>query len=74
MVENKMAGETSSAFVGYYAALLYRLTGDAKYGKFAVANVDDEVAAEEKKIASGERPAIAVDSYLTVGASRATSC
>jgi hypothetical protein len=67
MVEDKMAGGDVYAFTGDHAAFLYGLTRDKKYGKFAVSYVDQFVAEEEKKIAKGEAPEVAADSYLHVG-------
>lgn len=61
-------GEPSAyAFEGWYAALLYRVTGEARYADFAVAFADHLVAAEEARIAGGENASVSFDSYLYVG-------
>lgn len=49
------------------AALLGVLTGEARYCAHAVAHSEAFVVEEEALIASGERPAVAFDSYLEVG-------
>jgi hypothetical protein len=67
MVDEQMTGEKQYGFRGSNAALLYRLTGDAKYGKYAVSYVDANVAAEEQRIAKGGDVEAAFDSYLLVG-------
>jgi len=67
MVNAQMGGEKVYSFEGQFAAYLYRVTGDAKYGKYAVSFVDGEVAEDEQKIAKGEKPSAEFDSYLVVG-------
>jgi hypothetical protein len=67
IVDEQLRGEKQYGFRGYYAGFLYRLTGDAKYGKYAVSFIDGAVAAEEQKIAKGQSPDAADDSYLHVG-------
>ena len=58
---------TIYAFRQSDAALVGVLTGDARYCTHAVAQTDALVAAEEARIAGGERAAVAGDSYLEVG-------
>lgn len=61
-------GEPSAyAFEGWYAALLYRVTGEARYADFAVAFADHVVSSEEARIAGGENATVSFDSYLYVG-------
>jgi hypothetical protein len=52
---------------GWQAALVGQLTGDPKYCKFAVAEVDKQVDSATKAIDSGDAPGVADDSYLGVG-------
>lgn len=54
-------------FQAYFAALMYRLTGTASYGNYAVTKAMDFLADEEALINAGQRPTIAGDSYLEVG-------
>ena len=67
MVDSQMGGEKQEEFRGHYAAFLYNLTGDARYATYAVSVVDAFVTGEERKIARGEEPEAAFDSYLLVG-------
>lgn len=54
-------------FQAWFAALMFQISGDAKYADFAVAKVDAMVAAEEALIASGQKASVSGDSYLDVG-------
>lgn len=54
-------------FQAWFAALMFQISGEAKYADFAVSKVDAFVASEEALIASGQRAAVAGDSYLDVG-------
>jgi hypothetical protein len=68
MVNNELATPgTNYAFQGWFAALMYKLTGTASYGTFAVNKVDAFVASEEALINSGQRPQASWDSFLEVG-------
>ncbi|MBI2037411.1 MAG: hypothetical protein HYT15_00555 [Candidatus Magasanikbacteria bacterium] len=68
MVNNELASPgTNYAFQGWFAALMYRLTGTASYGTFAVNKVDTFVNAEMARINAGQRPLVAGDSFLEVG-------
>ncbi|HEX5371914.1 MAG TPA: PKD domain-containing protein [Aquabacterium sp.] len=63
-------GVDTDSMYGYedwFAALLYRVTGETKYRDFAIARADKFVASEEALIASGQRATVAHDSYLYVG-------
>ena len=66
-VDAAVSGSPGYAFAASHAALLHRITGDAKYCDLAVRTVDGEVAEAEAAIAAGRAPAIAGDSYLEVG-------
>lgn len=55
------------AFQAWFAALMFQISGDAKYADFAVAKVDALVAGEEALIASGQKAGVSGDSYLDVG-------
>ncbi len=68
MVNNELSSPgTNYAFQGWFAALMYRLTGETRYATFAINKVDAFVAAEEARIAGGMRPVVAGDSFLEVG-------
>jgi PKD repeat protein len=70
-VDREIAGGlgtyTMYGYEDWYAALLYRVTGETRYRDFAIARAEKSVAAEEALIASGERAAVSHDSYLYVG-------
>jgi hypothetical protein len=67
-VDNEMAQPgTNYGFAAWFAALMYKVTGDTVYADFAISRIDKNVAAEEALIASGERAGVAYDSYLYVG-------
>jgi hypothetical protein len=67
VVDRWMGGADVYAFQTWYAALLGQLTVDGSYCARAVDALDAEVAAEERRIAAGEAPEVAFDSYLYVG-------
>ncbi len=68
MVNNELAAPgTNYAFQGWFAALMYRLTGTASYGTFAVNKIDAFVNSEMALINAGQRPEVAGDSFLEVG-------
>lgn len=68
MVNNELSNPgTNYAFQGWFAALMYRLTGEVRYATFAINKVDAFVAAEEMRISGGMRPQVAGDSFLEVG-------
>lgn len=54
-------------FAAWNGALAGALTGNPKYGAKAVAVVDLQVAQAEARIAAGNAPEVAGDSYLQVG-------
>lgn len=66
-VDSAVAGSPGYAFAASDAALMFRLSGGAKYCKLAVTMVEKQVADAEAAIASGGRPEISGDSYLEVG-------
>lgn len=66
-VDRAVAGNPDYGFTPYDAIIRYSMGGLTKYADFAVAQVDATVASEEAKIAAGQTPAIAGDSYLDVG-------
>jgi len=68
IVDLQLDGGDLYGFQAWYAALVGQLTGDATYCEAAVAQIDAAVRDEESKIAGGDRPAVAFDSYLEVGA------
>ena len=54
-------------FQTWWVALMYQVNGAPAYADFAVSKVDAFVASEEAKIALGQVPTVASDSYLDVG-------
>jgi hypothetical protein len=66
-VDGWVAGTHVYGFQAWNAALLGQLTGDPKYCTRAVAAVDAQVAGDEAKIAAGQQPDVAANSYLHVG-------
>jgi hypothetical protein len=70
-VDSEVAGGvntyTQFGYDDWHSALLYRLTGTASYGDFAVQRVEKMIAAEEAEIAAGNAAGISGDSYLYVG-------
>jgi hypothetical protein len=65
-VDKEMGGEDRYDFQGFFSGFIYLMTGDTKYGDFAVKFVDDFVASEEALIAQNMRPVVSEDSYLHV--------
>ncbi len=68
-VMGELMGRRAYAFQPWYAALMYQLTGEVRYAKYAIAETDKFVASEEEKIARNQRAAVAGDSYLEIGQS-----
>jgi hypothetical protein len=66
-VDQAVAGDPDYGFSATDAAYMFRLTGQPRYGKLAVALVEAQVRAAEAAMAAGKEPAIADDSYLGVG-------
>lgn len=66
-VSAELAGRRAYAFQPWYAALMYQLSGEARYARYAIEETDKFVASEEEKIARNQRAAVAGDSYLEVG-------
>jgi hypothetical protein len=66
-VAAEVQGAKQYLFEPWHAALLGQLTGEERYARFAVAQTDAFVKAEEALIQRGERPLAANDSYLEVG-------
>jgi hypothetical protein len=67
MVDAQLGGADYYAFRASDAALMWQLTGDARYSDYAVNMVEAFVTGEEALIGAGERAAVAGDSYLDVG-------
>ncbi len=67
IVDTQLDGGNIYAFAGWYAALMGQLTGEARYCAAAVAQVDAMVTEDETRIAAGDNPGVAFDSYLEVG-------
>jgi hypothetical protein len=66
-VDAQLDGRDAYAFQPWYAALMFQLTGEERYAKYAIGVVEKYVAAEEEKISRSQRAAVAGDSYLEVG-------
>ncbi len=66
-VENAVAGSPGYDFHAGDAALMFRITRDARYCNLAVALVEQQVLAAETDIAAQRNPDVAGDSYLEVG-------
>ena len=66
-VDQWVGGASLWGFRAWNAALLGQLTGDAKYCTKAVGAVEQQVTAAESKIAAGQNPDVALDSYLEIG-------
>jgi hypothetical protein len=66
-VDGWVSGTEIWGFQVWNAALLGQLTGDPKYCAKAVSAVDAMVKADEAKIAAGQQPEVANNSYLHVG-------
>lgn len=67
VIDSAAAGANIYGFSAHFAALMYQLTGEERYARLAIEMVDKDVAAAEKAIAAGQKPAISGDSYLYVG-------
>jgi len=68
MVDSVVEGGRSVyGFSAADAALMYQLTGEAKYAAKAIAMIDAGVTAENRLIAAGKRAKVSADSYLHVG-------
>jgi hypothetical protein len=67
-VDSELANPGSNyGYEAWFAALLWQITGQAKYADAAVAVVDQSVKNEEALIAQGNAAGVAFDSYLYVG-------
>jgi hypothetical protein len=67
MVDQWMGGADLWGFSAWNAALVGQLTGNASYCTKAVATIETQVSTAEGKIAAGQAPEVAADSYLDVG-------
>src|SRR5690349_16276592 len=67
IVDQWMGGADLWGFSAWNAALIGQLTGNANYCTKAVATIESQVTAAEGKIAAGQAPEVAGDSYLGVG-------
>ncbi|HEV7491029.1 MAG TPA: heparinase II/III family protein [Rhodanobacteraceae bacterium] len=66
-VDEAVDGNPDYGFSATDAATMYRITGQPQYATLAVQMIDDQVAAAESAIGSGQAPEVAGDSYLYVG-------
>ncbi len=67
MVDEQLAEGDVYGFKGWYAALLYQLTGNITYGTYAVNFINAYVLSEQALINDGKEADVAFDSYLYVG-------
>lgn len=67
LVNQWVSGADIWGFAAWNAALLGQLTNNTMYCTKAVATVEAQVVAAEAKIAAGQAPAVARDSYLEIG-------
>jgi hypothetical protein len=67
VVDAWVGGDDVYGFEAWNGALLGQLTGDPKYCGKAVATIDAEVRADAAKIAAGQQPIVAQNSFLHVG-------
>ncbi|MEJ1937019.1 hypothetical protein WDZ92_43055, partial [Nostoc sp. NIES-2111] len=67
LVDSQVAGTSNYGYEAWWSALMYQVSGDARYATHAIAMTDAFVTAEEALVARGERPTVAYDSYLYVG-------
>jgi hypothetical protein len=67
VVTSQMTGGNVYGFEPWFAALMFRLTGEPLYAAYAIQQTDAVVAAEEMLIAQDMRANVAGDSYLEVG-------
>jgi hypothetical protein len=66
-VDQWLGGADLWGFQAWNGALLSQLTGNPAYCTKAVSTIESQVAAAEAAIRSGQRPAVASDSYLGIG-------
>ena len=66
-VDQWVGGADLWGFQAWNAALLGQLTGNPAYCTKAIATVEAQVVAAESKIAAGQLPEVANDSYLGIG-------
>jgi len=66
-VDNELANPGQYGYQAWFAALLWQVTGEARYADAAIKAVDQSVKDEEARIAKGEAAGVAFDSYLYVG-------
>ncbi|HEX8107504.1 MAG TPA: hypothetical protein VF516_07230 [Kofleriaceae bacterium] len=67
IVDQWVGGADLWGFSAWNAALIGQLTGNATYCTKAVAAIETQVSTAEGKIAAGQAPEVAADSYLGVG-------
>lgn len=66
-VDQAVAGDPDYGFSATDAAYMFRLTGQPKYARLAIAMVEQQVHAAEAAMAAGKEPPVADDSYLGIG-------
>lgn len=67
LVDGVVGGGSSYAFEPWYAALVGVLRSSKAHTAYAIAKTDELVKSEETRIAAGQTPEVAGDSYLEVG-------
>ncbi|MBN8482803.1 MAG: heparinase II/III family protein [Xanthomonadales bacterium] len=66
-VNQAVAGNPGYEFSATDAAMMARISGQANYCTLAVSMIETQVATAEARIAAGQNPAVASDSYLQAG-------
>ena len=67
IVDDQLNGANLYEFDAWFIALIGQLTGDPKYCKFAIAQLDSQVSSDVSLIDNGQMPTIASDDYLGIG-------
>ena len=67
IVDDQLGGADLYQFDAWFVALIGQLTGDPKYCKFAIAQIDQRVSSELDLANSGSMPMVASDDYLGIG-------
>lgn len=66
-VDAAVSGNPGYAFSPIDAVMMFKLTSHGKYCEYAVGLIEEQVNAATAKIALGQRPEVAGDSYLEAG-------
>lgn len=67
LVDAQVSGADDYGFEPWFAALMFRVTGDRQYATYAISRTDAAVSSEEALIGQDRPATVAEDSYLHVG-------